>query len=101
MADISMSYDAVSQIEEQASFLQTGFDGFIKVFKSTTKELMSGWEGKGKTDFAVNCDAMLPIMTAISDLLGKYSVVIGQAVYAQKSTDSAGAQSMKGTIGIQ
>ncbi len=62
---------------------------------------MSGWEGKGKTDFAANCDAMLPIMTAISDLLGKYSVVIGQAVYAQKSTDSAGAQSMKGTIGIQ
>ncbi len=93
MADISMSYGAVSQLEEKAAFLQTGFDDFIRSFDSVTGEIMNGWDGKGKTDFAAKCDAVLPTMTSISELLGKYSTAIGQAVYLQQSTDSTGAAS--------
>lgn len=91
MADIAMSYAAVAQLEEKASFLQTGFDDFIRDFDTVTGEIMNGWDGKAKTDFAAKCDSVVPAMTAISEMLGKYSTAISQAVYLQQSTEVTSA----------
>lgn len=93
MADVAMSYSAVTQLEEKAAFLQTGMDDFMRDYDTVTGEIMDGWDGKAKTDFAAKCDAVVPAMMAISEMLGKYSTVIGQAVYLQQGTDSSGAAS--------
>ena len=94
MADISMSYTTVSQLEEKAAFLETGFNDFIRDFDSITEDIMDGWDGKGKTDLAAKCDAVLPVMTSISELLDKYSSAIHQAVYLLQSADSAEAENL-------
>lgn len=93
MADISMSYGAVSQLEEKAAFLQNGLDDFIRDFNSVTGEIMNGWDGKAKTDFGAKCESVIPAMTAVSELLGKYSTVISRAVYLQQSTEESTATS--------
>ena len=93
MADISMRYAAVANLEEKASFLQTGFDDFMRDFDTVTGEIMDGWDGKAKTDFAAKCDAVVPAMMAISEMLGKYSNAISQAVYLQQETEAINAAS--------
>lgn len=93
MADIAMSYSAVTQLEEKAAFLQSGFDDFMRDFDTVTGDIMNGWDGKAKTDFAAKCDSVVPAMMAISEMLGKYSNAISQAVYLQQSTESSSAAS--------
>ncbi len=93
MVDSTMSYSAVAQLEEKAAFLQTGFDDFIRDFDTVTGEIMNGWDGKAKTDFAAKCDAVVPAMMAISEMLAKYSDAISQAVYLQQNTETASAAS--------
>lgn len=93
MADISMSYGVVTELEEKAAFLQGGMDEFIKDFEKLSGEIVNGWDGKAKTDFAAKCDAVIPLMTAISDVLGMYKEAISQAVYLQQSTESSSAAS--------
>ena len=91
MADISMEYNAIGKLEEKASFLQDGFSEMITQFTRLADEIENGWDGKGKTDFAAKCEAVVPRMEAISDTLLKYKVVIGQAVYLQQNTENESA----------
>ena len=95
MADIAMSYSAVAQLEEKAAFLQTGFDDFMRNFDIVTGEIMNGWEGKAKTDFAAKCDSAVPAMIAISEMLEKYSHAISQAVYLQQGAEASSATSIE------
>lgn len=95
MADISMNYQAVGELEKKAAFLQNGLSEMIQKLEELYDEVQDRWDGKAKTDFAAKMESVLPKMEAISDSLEKHKTTIGKAVYMQQSIEAESAASVE------
>lgn len=101
MANVTMTYEAMSNASAQVKTHKENFDSMISSLTTIVSSLNGQWEGVAKTEFENAFQNLKPTLQKFSELLGRYSAELDKEVATVMEQQSSSAQRIGGNLTLE
>lgn len=98
MANVTMTYEAMSNASAQVKTHKENFDSMISGMTTIVSSLNGQWEGVAKTEFENAFQNLKPTLQKFSELLGRYGTELDKEVAGMMEKESGSAQRISSNL---